>query len=263
MPAMLFVIAAIHHAQPNTTETIMYIIRGLLYFFLYIYVFCISNQITGSEEDRLNKPLRPLPAGLVTVEGAKVRWYVGMALFTITGFLFGVFEWAVLWQISLLINNLTPLGKTWLYKHINITVGTGAMMAAAWQIVTPLTPIAIQWIVATSLLVFPLITIQDLRDIEGDAKVGRRTLPIVIGAWPTRILILVSFLLAPWITHVTMFAPLGLTLPGVLSEVGLTLTCVIVAIRTLLLRNKAADHRTYMVFTYWYCFLLASAILVL
>jgi 4-hydroxybenzoate polyprenyltransferase len=263
MPAMLFVVAAIHSTQLSPLKTLFVAGRGLIYFFLYIFVFCVSNQLHGVEEDRLNKPKRPLPSGMVTPQGAVIRWYIGMILFTLVGWLFGVVEWALLWQLSLLINNFTPARRMWLYKHINITVGTFAMMAAAWQIVTPLTPIAWQWVIATSLLVFPLITVQDLRDIEGDAAVQRRTLPIVMGEWPTRLFIAVWFLFAPWITHITMFAPLGLNIQALVCELGLTVTCVVVAVRTVFMRTREADHRSYMLFTYWYCFLLASAIIVL
>jgi 4-hydroxybenzoate polyprenyltransferase len=39
-----------------------------LIFFLYQYTFELANQAYGVEEDRINKPNRPVPAGLIKVE---------------------------------------------------------------------------------------------------------------------------------------------------------------------------------------------------
>jgi 4-hydroxybenzoate polyprenyltransferase len=186
-----------------------------------------------------------------------------MVLFALVGWFCGCLEWALLWEASLIINNLTPVGKTWVFKHVNITVGTFAMMAAAWQIVAPMTPIAMTWVAVTSLIVFPLIAVQDLRDMMGDKAIGRTTLPILLGEGISRPFIAIVFLLTPIVTHLYMVVPAGVTVSGFLCEVILTGICVTIAIRTILFRNKEADHRSYLLFTYWYCALLAAAIVIL
>jgi len=263
MPALLFTVAAIHATHQPLFRVPFLIAQSLLYFFLYIYVFCVSNQLTGVDEDRINKPDRPLPSGLVTEQGVWIRFALGVVAFFTAGLALGCVQWALLWLLSLSINNLTPLGKRWITKHVNITVGTFAMMGAAWQIVAPHDELSMAWTVVTALIVFWMITVQDLRDIQGDMQIGRRTLPIVLGEINSRWLIALSFIVAPVLTHIYLFVPAGLTGNAIICEIILGVLCLIIAIRAIALRGKAADHRTYMLFTYWYVALLASAIVVI
>jgi 4-hydroxybenzoate polyprenyltransferase len=108
-----------------------------------------------------------------------------------------------------------------------------------------------------------MITVQDLRDIQGDLQIGRSTLPIVMGEIPSRVLIALAFVTAPILTHVFLFVPAGLTGDAIICETILGALCLIIAVRAIALRSKVADHRTYMLFTYWYVALLASAIVVM
>src|SRR5262249_33630906 len=147
---------------------------------------CVSNQITGVAEDRVNKPDRPLPAGPVTEKSAWIRFMLWGIVFLAAGLLLGCIQWTLLSLIRLGVNNLTVYGKLWITKHINITLGTFAMMGAAWQIVAPHDALSMTWTVVTSLIVFSMITVQDLRDIQGDLQIGRSTLPIVMGEIPSR-----------------------------------------------------------------------------
>lgn len=52
---------------PLLTETV---ILGLL----CSYIFDIANQTSSPDEDYINKPARPIPAGLMTIEQATTRW---------------------------------------------------------------------------------------------------------------------------------------------------------------------------------------------
>jgi 4-hydroxybenzoate polyprenyltransferase len=36
---------------------------SFIYFVLFLYTFTLSNQVIGVEEDKINKPQRPIPAG--------------------------------------------------------------------------------------------------------------------------------------------------------------------------------------------------------
>ena len=263
IPAMLFLIGALHSDPQPFQATAILVARGLIYFFLYIFTFCVSNQLIGIEEDRLNKPHRPLVTGMVTSRGGMVRWLFGMALFTLAGWLFGVLEWTLLWQVTMIVNNFGGMSKSWVGKHLTISLGTLAMMASAWQIITPVTAIAWQWIILTTLALFPLIAVQDLRDMDGDRAIGRKTLPILFGEWPVRIMLGLGFGSLPILIHFGMMLPAGFTLGTFVCDVGIAVTCLTIATRVVLFRTQAADHRTYMIFTYWYCFLLASAIIAL
>ncbi|KAF9894931.1 hypothetical protein FE257_004553 [Aspergillus nanangensis] len=51
---------------------------------IYAYVFDIANQTTSATEDAINKPHRPIPAGLLSTRGGYWRWFlswVGLPMF--------------------------------------------------------------------------------------------------------------------------------------------------------------------------------------
>lgn len=265
MPALIFMIAALISLPAAPPHPGLIVVQGFLYFWLYIYSFNLSNQIAGVEEDRRNKPDRPLVQGMVSLQGAFIRWIVVMGLFTLLGFCFGVVAWAILWQVVATLYNFGGWGARWYTKNLVMSLGVIAQLAAAWQLVTPLTPQAWAWILLIAAVVFPLITAQDLRDIDGDRHIGRRTLPLVIGAPASRLLLGVSFLLLPLVVYLAVLWPVGSGsgLPSLLAELVQVAFGITLAVRFLFLRTPCADHRSYMLFTYWYCATLASAIVVM
>ncbi len=262
IPAMLFTIAAWRSQGAQIDTLVPTLLKSLIYFWLYCYTFCLSNQIAGLEEDRLNKPDRPLVTGEVSLRGAYVRWAVMMLLFTAVGWLFGAVEWALLWQIVLTLHNFGGLAKPWYGKNIAMSLGTTAELAAAWQIAAPLSPFAWRWIAVLAISMFPLFSAQDLRDMAGDRAVGRNTMPLAIGERLTRRILAVGFALLPILVYVVALAPTGNPVAAIICGAVLALISWTVAVRLVWGRSTEADHRTYMLFTYWYCFALATAIIV-
>ncbi|MCS6881395.1 MAG: UbiA family prenyltransferase [Oscillochloridaceae bacterium] len=263
IPGLLFVLAAWHVGQADWMALPSTLLWGALYFWLYCSVFCISNQLAGEHEDRLNKPDRPLPSGLVTRRGAWARWFVVMGLFALAGWRLGVLEWALLWQTVLTLHNQGGWSRHYATKNLAMVLGAIAQLAAAWQMVRPLTPTAWDWILVLALPLLTHVSLQDLRDVAGDRAVGRRTLPIVFGEWPSRLFLAGAFAALPLATHFVLLAPLGPRPDVVALDVLLAAFCLVIAGRILWLRYPAADHRTYMLYNYWYCFTLAAAIVVL
>ncbi|NWF80201.1 MAG: UbiA family prenyltransferase [Chloroflexi bacterium] len=263
IPGVLFVLAAWHSRSPDWTALPGHLLWGSLYFWLYASAFCISNQLGGVHEDRHNKPDRPLAAGLVTRRGAWMRWFVAMALFSLVGWHLGVLEWTLLWQVALVLHNLGSWSRHYATKNLVMTLGSVAQLAAAWQMVRPITPTVWAWILVPALTLLTHVSLQDMRDIAGDRLVGRRTFPIVFGEWPGRLFLALAFALLPVATHVVLLAPEGLRPDVLVLDLLLAAICLVIAGRVLWLRSPAADHVTYMLYTYWYCFVLAAAIVVL
>ncbi|MGQ9927488.1 MAG: UbiA family prenyltransferase [Chloroflexaceae bacterium] len=263
IPGLVFVLAAWHTGQPDWRALPSSLFWGSLYFWLYCSVFCISNQLAGEQEDRLNKPDRPLPAGLVTRHGAWGRWLIVMGLFTLVGWRLGVLEWTLLWQAVLVLHNQGGGSRHYATKNLVMVFGAVAQLAAAWQMVRPLTPMAWDWILVLALPLLTHVSLQDLRDVAGDRAVGRRTLPIVFGEGPNRLFLAGAFALLPLATHFVLLAPLGLRPDVVTLDMLLAAFCLVIAGRILWLRHPAADHKTYMLYNYWYCFTLAAAIVAL
>ncbi|MDI1442686.1 UbiA family prenyltransferase [Polyangium sp. 6x1] len=263
VPAFLFTLAAWKAAGADRARLPGVIARSLLYFALYIYAFCLANQATGLEEDRRNKPHRPLVAGLVSVRGAWLRWGAVMALFTLAGAWLGVIEYALGWQLIILVHNVVLGARHWVVKNLCMSLGILVQLAAAWQMVTPLSPLAWRWILLPAAAIFPLVSVQDLRDMTGDRAAGRLTFPLVFGERATRILLAVCFGLLPIAVHVALMQPVGARGLAWASDAVLGAASLTIGIRVAFCRTPKEDHITYLLFTGWYCLLLTTAVVVL
>lgn len=261
IPATLMVFSALITSRADTNHAVRSLGGALLYFSLYIYTFCLTNQIVGFEEDKLNKPNRPLPSGLWTMTGAVARLAFSFTIFpTVAYFLGGVAiaRWAIAWQLIIVAYNFV-LHKHWFSKNVVfITLGTIVQLAAAWQIVTPLTPMAWHWILYISVAFGITLHLQDLRDIIGDLEMERKTLPISVGEKSARIILAVMIGILPLMTHIFVMQFYPATIERVIIEGLLGTMNMLVAIRVLLLRNCESDHHTYMLHTYWFCAIIGS-----
>lgn len=170
-----------------------------------------------------------------------------MAVYTALGWLFGVLEWVVLWQGVVLLHNFAGGAKHWSSKNLAMVVGGIVMLAAAWQIVAPIGAVGWRWILVVILTFTAAISLQDLRDIPGDRATGRRTLPLVIGVWPTRLLVCAAMAVLPVLTYFLLFIPASPS-PAALIACGVALAGMswLTAVRCIVLRSPQDDHRTYM-----------------
>ncbi|KIK55982.1 hypothetical protein GYMLUDRAFT_133451, partial [Collybiopsis luxurians FD-317 M1] len=182
IPGSLFSMGAML-ALPHTIDIFHRYLYLILWLTAFIYFFDLSNQITGMEEDRINKPDRPLPSGKVTIAGAKKRWLFSLLAFlSITLYHPTLLTETITWIITVYILEATPFGDHWLVKSsLAMGAGTWALLRGSWKAIAPLTPLAERYVLAMSLWTVLLTHIQDLRDIKGDAATGRQTLPIAVG----------------------------------------------------------------------------------
>jgi 4-hydroxybenzoate polyprenyltransferase len=262
-PAVLFTIAACTSEHLNLFESTEVVLKSFVYFWLYLWAFCLSNQVDGIEEDALNKPNRPIVEGKASYTSTQLRWIIAILLFTAAGFFFGVLEWAILWNLVIIFHNILGFSKHWVGKNLLMSLGILSQLAAAWQLVSPLTPSAWKWIFVLAGIIFPLVSVQDLRDINGDIANERKTFPIVFGEVFTRIWLTVLFLLTPLLIYFVLMLPAGASYQMYFCNFALFVTCLIIAFRIFFLRSSRSDHHTYILFTYWYCFAIASSIILL
>lgn len=263
VPASCFVLAAVRYAGLGLSQAASAVAGAVVYFWLFIYGSSLINQITGVEEDRLNKPFRPLVRGDSSMTGAKRRLAAVHVLFPATGLLLGVVEWALLWQFLFMLHYAWGGHRNWVAKNLLIALGVVSQLAAAWQMVTPVTEAVWWWIATMALMTFMIIGVQDLRDVEGDRTLNRRTMPIALGDRPCRIYLAVSFVALLPVTHFVMVAPAGLHWWTVLIDVVLAGLSLLLAARTLLLSTPAQDHGTQRVVEGWYTFVLSTAVVLL
>ncbi|MGO3216105.1 MULTISPECIES: UbiA family prenyltransferase [Halomonas] len=103
-----------------------------------------------------------------------------------------------------------------------VSIGIQTQLPAAIIAGVPLLDIGV-WLLNIFIMMTLLFGIQDFRDVEGDRRVGRVTLPIRIGARRPRLSIAQVCLVYLLIAHVAIFnRPPGAPLP--LASLGFELT---------------------------------------
>jgi 4-hydroxybenzoate polyprenyltransferase len=220
---------------------------------LYIYQFDLSNQIHGVEEDRENKPDRPIPSNLISVQGAQFRWYVVSLAYVLFGWYFGILHLSLTWQLLSYVNNVLNWSKNWIWKNFCLGPGTFIIVSAHYMLMkgTTLTDYEILWCIFLSIVVTINVHIQDYRDVEGDLKNGRKTFPMLFKTETIARRISCAIILT------TAFVPkLFIDNGSRLSKYYCMfhfLIFVIMGYRVVQERGRKYDHLTYEVLCTWFC----------
>jgi 4-hydroxybenzoate polyprenyltransferase len=262
VPGTLFGTTALLNYPVNSGFELVGVLgKEVIYCWLCITTFCLSSQLVGIEEDRLNKPDRPLVVGAVSPTGVKWRWLIGMMTLTSFAAITGTLLWALTWQIGCLIYDYAGGSKHWYGKTLLGGIGVTSEIGAAWQLVEPTMPAIVwRWIAVIGLYLITLMAVQDFRDMAGDRAVGRRTMPLVFGETRSRWAIALGYFGFPIVVHYALMVPAGLSVGVILWDVILATMAVTIGLRTLICRNPQADHRTYVGFTVLLCAYLAASI---
>lgn len=241
----------------------------------YLYQHTLSNQILGFKEDKINKPDRPIVKGLTTIQGETIRYYFVSLFYALYSATWGIYSFcfALLWIITVWLHNWMGTSRYWYLKCLYMGTGTVALAFGCWNDVTQdlqgapsFSLQSITYLGSVSMVLVPfLVSVQDLRDIKGDLLIGRTTLPIAIGEKPCRFLLRVLFSVAPLVQHFTLFKNPnvsvygdGIIMVSFFYEIMIALLMFWIAYRVVEYRSKEEDHFTYMLFTYWFCLVLAG-----
>ncbi|WP_189151502.1 UbiA family prenyltransferase [Streptomyces lacrimifluminis] len=264
-PGILFTAVASHHYHLDATATAKNLAASALLFFFYLYVCDASNQISGVAEDQTNKPYRPIPAGMTTVQGMHRRLWGAMPVYTLLGWLTGTLPWVVLWQVIVVTLNLwSPPRYYFLAKPVVTFTGTVAQLAAAWSLVHPLDAVGWKWVIVIAATLNLPLSFEDVRDMDGDNRIGRRTLALIIGDRPVRIWFALSMAAVPPILHFFVYAPTSTsTFSLVMVDIALAALSWTTAIRALTIHTVKADRTTYLMYTYAYCLSLTAGLALL
>ena len=266
LPGVAFTLLAVKHH--GSTDFVSALLRSLLYFYLYLYSFNLCNQYTGVEEDRINKPDRPIPSGLVSVEGARFRWYIVTVLYIVTGIAIGNVWSCFLWIFAYSMYNYYGWSEHWVTKNsIVMPLGTVAQGWAGWTAATGdiwLDQESALFVGMATLYVGVLLNLQDFRDVEGDRKAGHKTLPVQFGMAASVYVQSFLFLIQFVIFYSVMFSIHTPTLgQGVLALADLASRFYII-MRLLLGDHTPADyHNIYHSFTKHYLLFVLSGLVYL
>nr|WBQ21649.1 hypothetical protein [Stachybotrys sp.] len=236
--------------------------RGPTVLFFNVYsllLFDLANQYSPEsvEEDRINKPWRPIPSGLVTREQTrKAMLFVAPAALGLN-YVLGVWNEGLLVQVlSYYYNDLNGGGG--LGRDVIISVSYGLANRTSLQLaIGPENTVSHQgqlWLIIISAVVLTTMHIQDFKDQLGDSKLGRQTMPLLLGDGFCRVAL--SFLIPFWSLVSVRFW--GLTM---LSSSFHCLLAALIVTRLLWKREQKQDARTWRLWCFWHASLYALPLL--
>jgi 4-hydroxybenzoate polyprenyltransferase len=176
---------------------------GLLCFG-FLYAFDVANQVMSIDEDRLNKPTRPIACGRVSPRGAALRWGASWVLLPLYAWA-AAGTWpglasALLWEAIIALFYVWPrwgdgvLGRAaftplavWVQLVLTTFFVAGKAPASPWFCLPRDLALVPLWVACT-------IHLQEFHDVAGDAKTGRTTLATLFAANGARELRIVTAL---------------------------------------------------------------------
>jgi 4-hydroxybenzoate polyprenyltransferase len=205
-----------------------------------------SNCMNASFDahiDRINKPYRPIPRGLVTRDEASSLAFALYAVAFVRAILISVEFWAIVFVITFitLYYSMPPirLKKRFWFSNIAIASARGLLgFVAAWSIFgDPTNPTP--WVIGGIMFIYLVgaTTSKDFTDLEGDRRYGMRTLPAVYGA-KRAALITGPFFIVPF-----ALIPLGVLRGHLIPSTNVMLVLAVWgAYVILVLRNHAMER---------------------
>lgn len=210
----------------------------------------VSNQVLDPEEDKKNKPYRPLPAGRITYEAAYVlRWVLPLLCLV----------WSARYSKEVMYASLANCIATffyhelgfasghWLGRNILNTIGYASFEVGACLIagknIHSLDYTAWMSIICSAGIITTTIHAQDFKDIEGDKEVGRHTLPLehpIVARYTIFVAVFFWSIILSLVWSLSTSHATGFTLLG--STVGL---------RFLTKRSIKNDERSYYLYNVW------------
>ncbi|KAI0071728.1 hypothetical protein K474DRAFT_1733012 [Panus rudis PR-1116 ss-1] len=163
--------------------------EGILWIWVHQQTFNLSNQTIGINEDKLNKAWRPLPAGRVTVHSARLCWWLlaPTCLFYSLHYGFATACASLVLCVFTVIHNDFKAHTHWLLKNVVSAVGLAAFETGAAVIIgrgwVQLDRTSILALCLSIAIHVTTLHAQDFKDVAGDQRIGRCTLPIMAPAF--------------------------------------------------------------------------------
>jgi 4-hydroxybenzoate polyprenyltransferase len=196
-------------AEPWGLEVVLFPSVGLVMAAVLNAASNALNQIYDLEIDRINKPRRPLPSGRLSIQDA---WQFTLATYAVALVLAWLVApggrhecfWIVLVATVITVLYSAPPFRTkrlGIWANLTIAIPRGVLLkVAGWSAVKTIGGTE-PWFIGAIFGLFLLgaSTTKDFADMEGDARGGCRTLPIIYGvrraAWMISPSFIVPFLM--------------------------------------------------------------------
>ncbi|KAJ4296869.1 hypothetical protein N0V90_006917 [Kalmusia sp. IMI 367209] len=168
-----------NNPSPSLLPTLARTPLALALIWTNLLIFNISNQRSplAIEEDRINKPHRPLPSGRLTSDDARRTLLFATPLVLLLGWAFNVWiETLLLIAFTWAYNDLGGSDEHWVLRNLLIAIGYGLYSCAALRVVAgtshALTQSGINWVGVVTGVMFVTQHICDIKDAEGDRLRG-------------------------------------------------------------------------------------------
>jgi 4-hydroxybenzoate polyprenyltransferase len=191
--------------EPWSTSLLVYPALGALMAATLNSANNALNQIYDLEIDRINKPTRPLTSGRLTIRDAWIFTWTAYAAALVLAWLVApggrheCFWIVVAATIATFVYSCPPLRtkQRGIWANVTIAIPRGVLLkVAGWSCVKTVVGLE-PWYIGMIFGLFLLgaSTTKDFADMEGDARGGCRTLPIVYGVRRAAWMISPSFVL--------------------------------------------------------------------
>ncbi|KAG2360756.1 UbiA prenyltransferase family [Suillus spraguei] len=243
LPVTLFALANASHLNAPR------ILNIIIWIWIHLLKFDISNQIQDPEEDKRNKPDRPLPAGRITTQNAAdVRWLL-VPVCLIFSAIYGrqtlayscCFEALSMWynefgghKAGLSKNLLTAIGYTCLEAGATIIAGSSPCLDS----------ISGRAVALNCAVFATTLHAQDFKDEEGDRFIGRRTL---VTLFPTFARVSMVIGVPLWSFFLSRLWSVDLTCSVVFMAYG-----IVVGGRFMVYRTSSADKQSCKLYSLWF-----------
>ncbi|KAF9261700.1 hypothetical protein L218DRAFT_961188 [Marasmius fiardii PR-910] len=221
--------------------------RLLIWIWLFLLQFCAANQMYSTEEDTINKPYRPIPAGMMTVTSTYVLRWALVPFCLYLSWKSGVLLPGISLTLAFLAYNEGGLDSRWYSKSLLNAIGivswdVGASSIAStgyfsltenfWM--TPFLSVGLIW---------TTIHVQDFRDEIGDRMQGRITFPTLL---PEASRYITFFLINVWTIGLGRYW----NLPGIASFSFISLG-IYLSLRVLFQRTEGEDKVSLRFYMLW------------
>ena len=241
--------------SPDLLAILLRLPQVLFYNWANLLIFDLANQRLPEavEEDRLNKPWRPLPTGRITASQTRRLLLVLLPIVLTVNWLQGAWkETALISSLSWMYNDLKGGDEDFVVRNMIIGVGFGFYNGGSLSIACgpgqSITISGYRWVALISWVVFTTMHVQDMKDQVGDQVRGRRTIPLCFGDTAARWTIAIP--MAVWSVVCPFY--LGLEPLGYFVPCGLGF---LIVARIVVLQGVDYDRNTWKLWALWICVL--------
>ncbi len=249
-------------SAPPKGSTSQKILMTAFWTWVNLLPFAIDNQRQPAaiEEDRLNKPWRPMPSKRLTPEQAKRIMFLFYPIaFLVSAYIGGLRQCIALILLGYWYNDCGGADDSYITRNfINacgfICYSSGAMEVALESPLPLSETELVQWFLIIGGVIFTTIQIQDISDQAGDRLRGRKTMPLVLG--DERCRRITVFLIGFWCLVCPWYWASHLGVHAAFAALGARLVS-----RIMWKRSEREDKHTFREWNLWVVFLYSLPLL--